>query len=98
MTDSPRDDQLIQVVAALTVEDGWPPSDSERLWAEWVEQGSVARLDNIPIYLDGYAMDDLVRVDSKDGTHILRELAESGGHSTVRALISDSADERAVAI
>ncbi|MFZ3492299.1 DUF4265 domain-containing protein [Streptomyces sp. 5.8] len=47
--------------------DGWPPARTERLWAIRVSD-DTARLDNIPFFVRGFSLGDIVRftVDDKD--------------------------------
>lgn len=67
-------------------EDGWPPAESEGLWAEPVD-GDLYRLDNIPWFVRGVAAGDVVQArPDTDGVLWFVEVRERGGHMTVRVI------------
>lgn len=66
--------------------DGWPPAASERLWATRVG-ADIAKLDNIPFFVRGYAWGDLVRFTTNDdGVLQATELVEPSGGCTIRLI------------
>ncbi|PRZ05706.1 uncharacterized protein DUF4265 [Isoptericola sp. CG 20/1183] len=81
-------------------EDGWPPADSEGLWAEPLGNGRY-RLDNTPWFVRGSSADDVVSaVADEDGVLWFSQTLEFGGRQTIRVIPrSDgplSGDSRAV--
>ena len=82
------DDELVKIRVDLTgiIDDDWPPSDAEWLWAEPVA-ADLFRLDNIPVFARGLAYGDIVRAHNA-GTHWeFDELTRDGGHSTFRVIL-----------
>lgn len=76
--DLPRDD------------DGWPPVAVESLWAETVG-GDVVRLTNVPWFVRGVAIGDLIRVErDSDGVLWAAEHLEWSGNCTIRVVPSPS--------
>lgn len=75
----------------LPVDDGWPPSPTEELAAEVVQDGLV-RLIDIPLFADGVSAGDVVSVL---GPGDAGPVVSRGRHSTVRAAASgrDELDE-----
>lgn len=63
----------------------------ETVWA--VPHGEGFKLDNIPFYAKGFALDDVVSAKEVDGCLYVDELLKPSGHSTVRLWF---ADEKAV--
>jgi hypothetical protein len=81
---------LVKVRFRLTRdEDGWPPADSEGLWALPVGKGAY-RLDNIPFFVRGVSCDDIVAADAVDGVLWFREVMQHSGQSTLRVLFHDA--------
>lgn len=54
----------------------------ETLWAE-VLADNLFRLKNIPMFVDGFAFNDVVRCVNRDGWYHVAELVEDGGHGTI---------------
>ncbi|MEV5533238.1 DUF4265 domain-containing protein [Streptomyces prunicolor] len=66
--------------------DGWPPARSERLWAIRVSD-DTARLDNIPFFLRGFSLGDVVRFTVDDEDVLLgQEAVEYSDNCTVRVI------------
>ncbi|MBO1752567.1 DUF4265 domain-containing protein [Actinotalea sp. BY-33] len=65
---------------------GWPPAESEALWARPV--GAAAfRLDNTPWFVRGVAADDVVEArPDEDGVLWFVQLLERGGRVVVRVI------------
>ena len=79
----------VAVVFELDVEDGYPPSDSERVWAVPEAVGTYV-LDNIPVFVEGFALGDEVSASLNGaGELIAGDLVSSAGHSAARVLFSD---------
>jgi hypothetical protein len=67
-------------------EDGWPPADSEGLWAAPVG-GGVYRIDNTPWFALNVATDDLFRAEADaDGILWAGERLRWSGHCTIRVV------------
>jgi hypothetical protein len=75
------------VVFDLTVEDGWPPVVSERLWAFHLG-GDLYRINNVPWFVRDLAVDDVVRAPAPDtDSHpVFSELVERSDHVTIRLI------------
>lgn len=57
-------------------------TETESIWATPCDGGY--RLDNIPFYANGVALNDLVRAEVADGCLWASDLLQPSGHSTVR--------------
>jgi len=68
--------------------------ETESIWAFPVA-GSY-KLDNIPFYVKGVSLGDVVSAEKVDGCLYMKELLESSGHSTVRIWFSDQREVQAV--
>jgi hypothetical protein len=67
-------------------EDGWPPAESEGLWAVPV-RGDLYRLDNTPWFARGIAADDVVEArPDGDGVLWFAQVRERGGRVVVRVI------------
>jgi Domain of unknown function (DUF4265) len=66
----------------------WPPYESEGLWALVDGDGHYV-LDNIPLYIRGVSLDDVVTASNQDGKLVFQSVFRKGGHSTFRALLRD---------
>ena len=69
-------------------EDGYPPSDYERLWATPLPNGNY-RIDNIPFFVMGISADDEVSVESEGEELFFKDLVKPSGISTFRVIPSD---------
>lgn len=66
--------------------DGWPPAESEGLWAERVE-GDLYRLDNTPWFARGVAAEDVIEVrPGAGGVLWFAQVRERGGRIVVRVI------------
>lgn len=69
LADVPDDDpmgDMVKVRFAMEPDDsGWPPAESEGLWAQPVGAGRF-RLDNTPWFIRGVAADDVVEAEPDD--------------------------------
>src|SRR3954451_9133024 len=67
-------------------QDGWPPAESEGLWAEPVE-GGLYRIDNTPWFARGVAADDLVEAQPDvEGMLWFIQVRKPGGRTVVRVI------------
>lgn len=76
-----------------------PSADSEEMEIEtvWaIPYGEGFKLDNIPFYAKGVALDDVVSANEVDGCLYVDELLKPSGHSTVRLWFADEKDVQAV--
>lgn len=75
------------VVFELTVEDGWPPAGSERLWAYSLGDDRY-RIDNVPWFVRDLAVADVVRaqVPSPESNPVFEEVLERSDHVTIRLI------------
>lgn len=69
--------------------DGYPPADWEHLWAHRVGE-SLFVLDNIPFFVRGVSLGDLVSVEHTGGLNQFREVVQPSGHSTLRVILFDT--------
>lgn len=75
-------------------EEGWPPADSEYLWALLIGP-EVARIDSIPFFVPGLSLEDLVSVRvSPAGQAVFLETLRWSGNCTLR-IIPFAADPEA---
>jgi hypothetical protein len=66
--------------------DVWPPVRTERLWAIRLSY-DTARLDNIPFFLRGFSLGDVVRFTVNDeGVLLGREAVEYSDNCTIRVI------------
>jgi len=66
--------------------DGWPPAESEGLWAEPLGDDHF-RLDNTPWFVRGISADDIVKaIADADGVLWFSSLLQSSGHQTIRVI------------
>jgi hypothetical protein len=75
------------VVFELSIEDGWPPVASERLWAFHLG-GDRYRVDNVPWFVRDLAVGDVVRAEAPDAHSdpVFVEIVERSDHVTVRVV------------
>jgi len=66
-------------------EDGWPPSDVETMWCTRISPG-LCKIDNVPIYALGVAVDDVIEVAEVDGRPTFVRVISHSGHGTVRVI------------
>ena len=69
----------------------------ETLWAEKIDE-NIFRLCNIPFEAKGYAEDDIVLCQQKDGFNEVISIQEDSGNGTIRLLFSDSRSDEALEI
>lgn len=76
-------------------EDGYPPASAETLWAIQVGQG-IFKVDNIPFFALGIAVEDVVSAVPEEGVFRFKEVVQPSGHSTLRVVVYDPSDVPAV--
>ena len=67
-------------------EDGYPPASAETLWALEVGEG-LYKNDNIPFFVTGIAVDDIVSAEPEAGMLLYRDVVHPSGHSTFRIVV-----------
>src|SRR5690242_6552544 len=67
-------------------EDGYPPASAETLWAIKVDE-DLYKLDNIPFFATGIAVDDIVLAKPEAGQLLYKEVVHPSGHSTFRVVV-----------
>jgi hypothetical protein len=78
-----------KVVFHLTPdEDGYPPADSEGMWARPLSNGNL-KIDNIPFYAIGISSDDEISADEVNGELRFKKLIRPSGNSTFRIMLTD---------
>jgi hypothetical protein len=82
--------KLTKIRFALSAEDQAAGVEAENLWAATLEDRRY-RIDNVPFYVYGISLDDVVRAEEIDGRLVFREVVSRSGHSTYRVLVKDSA-------
>ncbi|MBU2709279.1 DUF4265 domain-containing protein [Zooshikella marina] len=65
-------------------------TETESIWALPVKKGY--KLDNIPFYVKGVSIGDVVSAEEVDGYLYMKELLETSGHSTIRLWFSSEQD------
>lgn len=80
-------DDLVKVRFALERDgSGWPPAESEGLWAAPIEDGSF-RLDNTPWFVRGVAADDVVEASPDGGgAQWFTRVSSRGGRQVIRVI------------
>jgi hypothetical protein len=79
-------------------EDGYPPASVESLWARPVGEG-LFKIDNIPFFATGVAVDDVVAAIPDGGMLQYKDVVQPSGHSTLRIIVyeeSQAAEVRAL--
>jgi hypothetical protein len=79
-------------------EDGYPPASVESLWARPVGEG-LFKIDNIPFFATGVAVDDVVAAIPDGGVLQYKDVVQPSGHSTLRIIVyeeSQAAEVRAL--
>jgi hypothetical protein len=79
-------------------EDGYPPASVESLWARSVGEG-LFKIDNIPFFATGVAVDDVVAAIPDRGVLQYKDVVQPSGHSTLRIIVyeeSQAAEVRAL--
>ncbi|MFE8600047.1 DUF4265 domain-containing protein [Archangium violaceum] len=82
-------DEYVKVLFKLEKEDeDYPPVDYERLWARPLGDGLFA-LDNIPFFVRGISVGDVVAAQPGEGEVVFSELVRESGSSTLRVIVFD---------
>ena len=82
----------VRVRVRLEQDDGWPPAESEGLWAQ-ERPGGTYLLANTPFFAFGLSQGDLVRGAPDEGGVIwFIQRVQRGGSLTVRIITTDPAD------
>jgi len=85
-------DPYVRVRVRLEQGEGWPPVESEGLWAQ-KRAGGTYLLANTPFFAFGLSNGDLVRAAPDDGGAIwFTQRVQRGGSLTVRIITTDPAD------
>jgi hypothetical protein len=82
--------ELTKIRFALSAEDQAAGVDAENLWAAALGNRRY-RIDNIPFYVYGLSLDDVVHAEEEGGILVFCEVVSRGGHSTYRVLVNDNA-------
>ena len=82
--------ELKKIHFTLPVDDQALGVEAENLWAMALGSNRY-RIDNIPFYVYGISLNDVVRAEETDGRLVFCEVVSRSGHSTYRVLIKDSA-------
>lgn len=94
VVDQTRQVDRVKVLVALHPEGGWPPVDGENLWAVPIG-GGLYRLDNVPFFAHGLAVDDIVRAAADtQGELLVTETVEASGNCTIRVLPLENSDRQ----
>ena len=75
--------ELVKITFHLPEEDQTDSVKSEGMWAFDLGDGRY-RLDNVPFFLYGVSIEDIVSAELVDGILVFREIVSRGGHSTYR--------------
>lgn len=86
MTTAGAPDHAMRIRVAFDPADEWPPTTGEVLHATLVAPGE-ARIDSVPIFVDGLALHDVVAfTPDEDGVGLYSHRIVAGGHGVVRAV------------
>jgi hypothetical protein len=76
----------VKILFELERVDDYPPFEVESLWGVKIVD-SIFRIDNIPFYIRGIALGDVVRAKpTTDGALQFESIVKNSGHSTVRVV------------
>jgi hypothetical protein len=85
----PGSEQYVKLLFDLEQdEDGYPPASAETLWGIRVGEG-LFKLDNIPFFAFGVAVNDIVSAVPEEGGFRFKEVVHPSGHSTIRVIVYD---------
>ncbi|HEX8434618.1 DUF4265 domain-containing protein [Archangium sp.] len=80
-------DQHVKILFHLEQdEDGYPPVSAETVWAIAVGEG-LYKIDNIPFFATGVAVEDIVSAKPDAGQLLYQEVVHPSGHSTLRVVV-----------
>lgn len=82
--------ELKKIHFALPADDQALGVEAENLWAAALGSNEY-RIDNIPFYVYGISLNDVVRAEETKSRLVFGEVVSRSGHSTYRVLIRDSA-------
>jgi hypothetical protein len=90
------DDRMVKVRFRLVERrPGWPPGESEGLWAEPVPDGY--RLANTPFFADGCAHSDVVAASTgRDGRLWFDEVVRESGNCAIRIVVRSGGMKSAI--
>lgn len=82
-------DAPVKILFPLDRVDDYPPFEVESVWAVRTADG-MYRIDNIPFYIEGIALNDVVHAKrADDGVLKFDSIASTAGHSTLRVVFFD---------
>jgi Domain of unknown function (DUF4265) len=67
-------------------EDDYPPDDWESLWAQEIGGGSY-KIDNIPFFVRGISVGDIVSVKKKEEDFVFNVIEEYSSNSVIRVML-----------
>lgn len=70
-------------------EDDYPPDEVEFLWCELLPNGHHYRIDNVPFYAKGVAVNDVIKTQKGAERRYFTGVVKTGGHSTIRVIFFD---------
>lgn len=80
----------VKILFDLERDDDYPPFGVESIWALKIVDG-MFRIDNIPFYVRGLALGDVVRArPTSDGALQFDSIAKTSGHSTLRVVFFET--------
>lgn len=89
---TPATEQHVKILFELERdEEGYPPASAETLWAIKAGDG-LFKIDNIPFFVLGIAVDDIVSAVPEEGAFRFKEVVHPSGHSTVRVVVYEPSD------
>jgi hypothetical protein len=89
---APGTEQHVKILFELERdEEGYPPASVETLWAIKAGDG-LFKIDNIPFFVYGIAVDDIVSAVPEEGVFRFKEVVHPSGHSTLRVVVYDQAE------
>ncbi len=82
-------DDLVRIIFPLEHdEDGYPPAETETLWARIVDDKRY-EIDSIPFFVRGLSCGDGVSATIEDRQLRFQKVLTRGGHSTIRVIVYD---------
>ncbi len=75
-----------KILFQLEQDDGYPPVSWESVWATKVNENKY-KIDNIPFYIQGLSLNDIIEVNEVDGELNFEEIIEASLNSVIRIII-----------
>jgi Domain of unknown function (DUF4265) len=77
----------------VLLSENWHGNTTETLWVvPWFKENSF-QIKNVPFYVKGISLDDIIIAEEIDGIKFFRSVLKNGGHSTYRIFLNENIRE-----